>query len=132
MNTSNEVCEMSGRYMAYGPCGHSCECCVIKGQLFPKCGTCGGLVSWTLLHETDDWGDYEFQWDAPTSRSCGMSINERLFAANLKDAFDEARRGMDRERMITVLSQVGVSLPAANRIADAAVATHRRVNQGAQ
>ena len=121
MNKSNEICEVSGRYAAYGPCGHSLDRCVIKGDAFPVCPTCGRLVAWTLLHETGPWGDDRFQVDSPSSRYFGMTINERLWEAQVMDEFQNAKRDCDRQKMISLLQQVGVSLPAAEWTADAAL-----------
>ncbi len=45
----------------------------------------------------------------------GMTVNERLFTANLLDAFDEAIRLANRERMIELLVKVEFSREAATR-----------------
>jgi hypothetical protein len=84
------------------------------------------MVAWTLLHETDDWGDYQFQMDAPTSRFRDMSVNERLFTADLLDDFNKARRDRDRERIIALLLQVGINFLSADRIANAIISKPRR------
>ena len=51
----------------------------------------------------------------------GMTVNERLFAAGLLDAWDEAVRGRNRSRMIEVLLEVGLAHDA-EPISDAVLA----------
>lgn len=41
----------------------------------------------------------------------GMTVNERLFAAGLVDAFDDAARRRDRDKMIELLRRVEVETP---------------------
>ncbi len=41
----------------------------------------------------------------------GMMLNERLFAAGLLDAFDDAARRRDRSQMIDLLRRVEVKTP---------------------
>lgn len=41
----------------------------------------------------------------------GMTLNERLFVAGLRDQFDEAARARDRARLIALLVQVEVADP---------------------
>jgi len=38
----------------------------------------------------------------------GMTVNERLFSAGLRDRFDAAVRARDRARMLEVLRSVGI------------------------
>lgn len=46
----------------------------------------------------------------------GMTVNERLYAAGLLDAFDNATQSGDRSRMIEILKTVQVIL--AEQVAD--------------
>ena len=53
------------------------------------------------------------------SELSGMTVNERLFACSLIDAFDEAARNRDREHMISLLIQTAISPEQAERTTDA-------------
>lgn len=118
MNSSGDICQTTGQYSAYSPCGHSDERLVIQGEVFPHCRDCAHVVAWTLLHATDRWGDNNYEWEAADSRYRGMTTNERLFAANLMDDFDKAIRQRDRVMSVYLLQKVGLTLPAAERVVD--------------
>ncbi|WP_455244450.1 hypothetical protein [Petrachloros mirabilis] len=47
----------------------------------------------------------------PGSMYGGMTVNERLFAAGLFDAFDDAVYKKDRDKMLELLQQVAVEKP---------------------
>jgi hypothetical protein len=49
----------------------------------------------------------------------GMTVNERLFAFSLFDAWDEAVRERDRSQMIKILIQVAIESDQAERTTDA-------------
>jgi hypothetical protein len=51
-----------------------------------------------------------------------MTTNERLFAAGLIIAWDDAARARDRTRMVELLMAADVSRPAAEQIADEVLA----------
>ena len=55
----------------------------------------------------------------------GMTANERLFAAGLLDAFDQAARRRNRPRMVEILGKVELA-DQAEEIADAIVAEPER------
>ena len=55
-----------------------------------------------------------------------MTLNERLFAAGLLDAFENAARERDRDRMCAILEQVELSPEEACRTADAILAAPAR------
>lgn len=55
----------------------------------------------------------------------GMTTNERLYAANLLDAFDQAARRRDRARMVEVLGKVQLA-DQAEKIADAILSEPQR------
>lgn len=46
----------------------------------------------------------------------GMTVNERLFACGLLNAFDQAAKRRDREAMISLLSKVEVGFETADAI----------------
>ena len=46
------------------------------------------------------------------NRYSGMTVNERLIAAGLVEAFDAAARARDRSEMVSILSQVDVDYAA--------------------
>ena len=54
-----------------------------------------------------------------------MTANERLFAAGLLDAFDQAARRRNRPRMVEILGKVELA-DQAEEIADAIVAEPER------
>ena len=62
------------------------------------------------------------QPESPTSRYTGMTINERLFAAGLLDAWDRAARARDRQAMIDNLLSVGIAEWFAAKTADTVLA----------
>lgn len=68
------------------------------------------------MRETDDWGEYGWQDEQPTSQFRGMTTNERLRDAGLLDEFDVAASRGDRASLIEILQRVGVSRPATERI----------------
>ena len=49
----------------------------------------------------------------------GMTVNERLFACELLDAWDEAVRNRDRHQMITILLRAAVDRKNAETTTDA-------------
>jgi hypothetical protein len=59
---------------------------------------------------------------SPSSPYCGMTTNERLFAAGLLDAFDTAALARDRARMIELLMTTDFSRPDAEQMADSVLA----------
>lgn len=54
--------------------------------------------------------DYEYS---------GMTVNERLFAAGLLDAWEMAARARDRDSMVITLKKVAIGDRDAGRIVDA-------------
>ena len=56
------------------------------------------------------------------SELSGMTVNERLFACGLMEAFDDATRDRNRERMISLLMQTAVASEQAERTTDAVLA----------
>jgi len=55
-----------------------------------------------------------FIGEAAPVRFGGMTVNERLWAANLIGAFDAAAKARDRTSMVDILSRVAVSDPEAS------------------
>ncbi|GAA5504636.1 hypothetical protein Rcae01_00075 [Novipirellula caenicola] len=49
----------------------------------------------------------------------GMTVNERLFACGLLDAWDEAAMNRDRPQMIALLLQTAIERDQAERTTDA-------------
>ncbi len=49
----------------------------------------------------------------------GMTVNERLLACGLLDAWDEAARNRDRSQMIVLLLQSAINREQAERTTDA-------------
>ena len=49
----------------------------------------------------------------------GMTVNERLFACGLLDAWDQAARNRDRSDMIALLLQTAIECEQAERTTDA-------------
>lgn len=56
------------------------------------------------------------------SEYAGMTVNQRLFAAGLLDAFDHAARRRDRDEMIRLLASVELEGPDGVDIVDAILA----------
>jgi hypothetical protein len=54
-----------------------------------------------------------------TNSYSGMTVNERLYAGGLLDAFDAAVESGDKAEVVRVLQRVELSLPEAQSIADA-------------
>lgn len=61
--------------------------------------------------------DYE-QFEQQDNPYLGMTTNERLFAAGLLDAFDEAARRRDRSEMVRLLLKTFATQSNAESIAD--------------
>jgi hypothetical protein len=59
------------------------------------------------------------------SRYAGMTLNERLFEAELIPEWEAAARSRNRERMIELLSKVGLG-DQAEQIADTVLSNPRR------
>jgi hypothetical protein len=51
----------------------------------------------------------------------GMTVNERLFACGLVDAWDEFARKRDRSQMIALLLQTAIDREQAERTTDAVI-----------
>jgi hypothetical protein len=51
----------------------------------------------------------------------GMTLNERLFACGLMNAWDEAARNRDRDQMIAILLQTAVDRDNAESTTDAVI-----------
>ncbi len=58
----------------------------------------------------------------PPSPYCGMTTNERLYAAGLIDGWDIAALSRNRRKMIELLMAADVLRPAAEHIVDAVLA----------
>ena len=56
------------------------------------------------------------------SEYAGMTVNERLFAAGLLDAFDAAAKRRDRDEMIRLLASVELEGPDGPAIVDTILA----------
>ena len=126
MNSTNEVCEVSGAYTSYAPCGHAQERWFKQGDVFSACRICNHTLAWSLLRETDRWGDYHYADETPDSEFRGMTVNERLFSASLMDEFDNAVQVRDRAKIISLLQQTGIALPFAERVAESVLARASR------
>jgi hypothetical protein len=60
--------------------------------------------------------------DANEDNFAGMTVNERLFTAELLELFDAAARRRDRDGLITLLRRVALSETEAAATADALLA----------
>lgn len=69
------------------------------------------------------WNKWELV--VPEPKLVGMTTNERLLAAGLMDAFGQAARTRDRDRMIDVLDKVELA-DQAESIADGILANPKR------